>query len=66
MRFFVNYIDGVHHRVDLINGRPVWTLFIHGPRCRPWSLVKPSGEVVAVEPWRGDEGHKDYAAVAAS
>jgi hypothetical protein len=57
-----NYIDGTHHNVSPIFG-PVWTLFIHWPRCRQWTVVNDRYEVVATEPWRGDVGLKDYSKV---
>ncbi|MCU1279844.1 MAG: hypothetical protein JWM53_3390 [bacterium] len=27
------------HRVALRAGRPAWTLFLHGPRARPWGFL---------------------------
>lgn len=30
------------HRVELIGGGPVWTLFVHGPRVQSWGFV-PEG-----------------------
>lgn len=63
VRYGINWITGTHHRVE-IGEQPVWTLFIHWPRCRRWTIVDNEFKVVAVEPWRGDVGHKDYAAAA--
>jgi len=31
------------HRVELAMGRPVWTLFITGPRVRVWGFACPQG-----------------------
>jgi hypothetical protein len=31
------------HRVELIAGRPVWTLFFTGPRIRAWGFHCPQG-----------------------
>lgn len=36
------------HRVALIDGKPVWTLFITGPVIRRWGFHCPKGWV----PWR--------------
>jgi hypothetical protein len=33
------------HRVELIDGAPVWTLFITGPRVREWGFHCPKGWV---------------------
>jgi hypothetical protein len=35
------------HRVELINGRPVWTLFLTGPKVRTWGFHCPRGWI----PW---------------
>lgn len=61
VRRWFNFIDGVHHRV--IIDKPIWTLFVHWPRCRQWSIVDSLSNIVSVEPWRGDEGVKDYSNV---
>ena len=29
----------VFHRVELRDGRPAWTLFIHGPKVRRWGFL---------------------------
>lgn len=63
VKLFLSYVTGVHHRVQLISGNPIWTLFIHWPRCRQWSVVNDKYETIATEPWRGDEGVKDYSNV---
>lgn len=31
------------HRVELIKGKPVWTLFLTGPRVRKWGFLCPKG-----------------------
>jgi hypothetical protein len=31
------------HRVELINGANVWTLFVTGPRVREWGFLCPKG-----------------------
>jgi hypothetical protein len=31
------------HRVELVDGKPCWTLFITGPRCREWGFHCPQG-----------------------
>jgi hypothetical protein len=31
------------HRVELIDGKPVWTLFITGPKVRDWGFHCPKG-----------------------
>jgi hypothetical protein len=35
------------HRVELIEGRPVWTLFLTGPKVRTWGFYCPRGWI----PW---------------
>jgi hypothetical protein len=35
------------HRVELINGKPVWTLFLTGPKVRTWGFHCPRGWI----PW---------------
>jgi len=41
------------HRVELIDGRRVWTLFVTGPVCREWGFHCPQG-------WRH---HKEFISV---
>jgi hypothetical protein len=31
------------HRVELIDGNPVWTLFLTGPKIREWGFLCPQG-----------------------
>lgn len=31
------------HRLEMINGLPVWSLFITGPRVREWGFLCPQG-----------------------
>jgi len=33
------------HRIDLVDGKPCWTLFITGPRLREWGFHCPQGFV---------------------
>lgn len=35
------------HRVELIDGEPVWTLFLTGPKRRAWGFLCPRGWI----PW---------------
>lgn len=35
------------HRVELIDGKPVWTIFLTGPRVRTWGFLCPKGWI----PW---------------
>jgi hypothetical protein len=59
IRRWFNWIRATrHHRVTLF--KPVWTLFIHGPRSNKWSVLNERGEVVDVEPWRGVGGRTSY------
>lgn len=37
------------HRVELIDGAPVWTLFLTGPKIRKWGFLCPRGWVVWTE-----------------
>ena len=30
---------GVFHRVELHDGRPAWTIFVHGPKVRRWGFL---------------------------
>jgi hypothetical protein len=39
--FRFNWINGtVFHRINLINNKEVWTLFIHGPKARSWGFLQ--------------------------
>lgn len=49
------------HRVELINGKPVWSLFITGPTIREWGFACPQGwrhwkDFVSVVPGGNDTG----------
>lgn len=36
-----NWINGsVFHRINLIDSKEVWTLFIHGPKARSWGFLQ--------------------------
>lgn len=35
------------HRVELINGQSVWTIFVTGPKVRTWGFLCPKGWI----PW---------------
>lgn len=35
------------HRIELIDGKPVWTLFLTGPKQRTWGFLCPKGWI----PW---------------
>lgn len=45
------------HRTEV--DKPIWTLFIHGPKCNKWAIKDFAGREVET-PWEGSEGHKDY------
>lgn len=54
LRKMLNYLPAKrHHRVMLLDDKPVWTLLIHGKRCNRWSTCDEDGKIMAVEPWRG-------------
>jgi hypothetical protein len=44
---------GDFHRVELHNGRPAWTLFVHGPKVRPWGFLDAITN--AFTPWSPDD-----------
>lgn len=54
-----NWIGEEPHRIELPYG-PVWTLFIHFPRCRQWMVCDRSGNIIDIEPWRGVGGRTSY------
>lgn len=42
----INFVRGTDfHRLTLVSGRDAWTLFIHGPRAKPWGFLRPDGTV---------------------
>lgn len=58
-RTILNWIRAKRpHRVTIT--KPIWTLFFHLPKSNQWKIYDDDGQVVAVEPWKGDTGHKDY------
>lgn len=40
------------HRVE-VGVKPVWTLFIHGPKCNTWAVFDKTNKVLDTEPWNG-------------
>lgn len=46
------------HRV--ITDKPLWTLFFHWPKSNQWKIFDRRLNVIATEPWKGADGHKDY------
>lgn len=54
-RWFANFIPARRlHRVDLPEGRPLWTLFFRGPRVNEdWGYFDRRGELVKRAPFRG-------------
>lgn len=38
-------LPGTAHRIEIMDGKPVWTLFITGPRVREWGFHCPKGWV---------------------
>ena len=42
-------VPGVFHRVELLEGRPAWTLFVHGRKTRTWGFL--DSLTGAFEPW---------------
>jgi hypothetical protein len=55
--FFNRIIATKHHRVGI--RRPMWTLFIHGPKCNQWEIIGDTGKKVEA-PWEGELGQKSY------
>jgi hypothetical protein len=37
-------LPGIFHRVELCDGRPAWTLFVHGPKVRRWGFLDSTTE----------------------
>lgn len=44
------------HRVELVPGKPVWTLFITGPVRQPWGFWCTNGTDEHLVPWREFDG----------
>ena len=61
VRFFNRIVAPVHHRVELADTKPVWTIFFHGRRYNRWEVVDSTGKILDVEPWRGVGGRTSYA-----
>jgi hypothetical protein len=47
-------LPGMFHRVELCDGRPVWTLFIHGPKIREWGFL--DAVTGSFRFWQKDQG----------
>lgn len=47
-----------HHRVEV--DKPTYSLFFHFRRSNKWSIVDLRTNKTVEEPWRGDEGLKNY------
>ena len=47
------------HRVLLRQGRPAWTLFLHGPRVKGWGFVQ-NGEYRGMAMDAGEFRHRDW------
>jgi hypothetical protein len=42
----INFLRGIdYHRIDLIKGKPAWTLFVTGPRVSNWGFWAKNGFV---------------------
>lgn len=56
----LNFLSGADfHRVMLRNKRPVWTLFMHGPRVKGWGFVQ-DGEFRAMARDGSEFRHRDW------
>lgn len=56
----LNFLRGQdYHRVILREGRPAWTLFIHGPRAKGWGFVQ-NGEYRPMARDAGESRHRDW------
>jgi hypothetical protein len=60
VRYFNKINAFKHHRVTLLNGKSVWTLFVHGKRCNKWNVIDKNGNILSEEPWRGIGGRTNY------
>lgn len=56
--FFNKILATRFHRVEL--PRPVWTVFVHGPKCNAWQVMDRSGKILDTEPWNGVGGRTTY------
>ena len=49
--FTINFLRGTdYHRLDLVQGRPAWTLFVVGPRVKNWGFWDSAAR--ALVPWK--------------
>ena len=48
-----------YHRVVLRDGRPAWTLFLHGPRVKGWGFQR-QGEYLVMARDASDFRHRDW------
>ena len=56
----LNFLRGEDfHRVLLEDGRPAWTLFIHGPRCKGWGFLQ-RGQYTPMARDAGEFRHRDW------
>ncbi len=54
-----------YHRVVLRDGRPAWTLFLHGPRVKGWGFLR-GGRYKAMAQTAADFRHRDWWLTASS
>jgi hypothetical protein len=55
---WINWIPlGKYHRIVKLHGRPVWTLFVMGPRVASWGFWVPNRGFV---PWRTYNAEQGY------
>jgi hypothetical protein len=56
----LNFLRGEDfHRVILREGRPAWTLFLHGPRIKGWGFMQ-DGELRSMARDAGEFRHRDW------
>jgi hypothetical protein len=56
----VNFLRGEDfHRVVLRDGRPAWTLFVHGPRVKGWGFMQ-GGELRLMARDAGEFRRRDW------
>jgi len=56
----MNFLRGEDfHRVVLREGRPAWTLFVHGPRVKGWGFIQ-HGELRAMARDASEFRHRDW------
>jgi len=56
----LNFLRGEDfHRVVLRDGRPAWTLFIHGPRVKGWGFIQ-NGELRTMAKDASEFRHRDW------